>query len=289
MFETLSRSWEYAKMSYGLAWRNKQLLIFPIISGIAAILVTASFFVPLHRMGALTAWAEAADQSQGGQVPISAWITLFCYYVASYFVIVFFNSALVSCAMRAMQGQPVRIKDGLAMAAKRWHAILCWAIVSAVVGVILRLLESHKKIGRLVAALLGTAWTAMTFFVVPIIVIDNRGPFRAIGDSVKTLKSTWGTALVGNFSLGFISFLIFLPVLLLAGLLIWVAINTGAMFVTVMSIAGAIALIVFVASLGAAADMVFKALLFSYATGKELPEQVQAEEFSYAFRPAEKR
>jgi hypothetical protein len=284
MFDTLSRSWDYAKMSYGVAWRNKRLLILPIISAIVAIAVSASFFVPLQQSGTLGEWAEAAGQSDGENVPIAAWITLFCYYVVSYFVIVFFNSALVTCAMRAMNGEPVRIRDGLAMAGKRWHAILCWAIVSAVVGVVLRALESHKKIGRFVAALLGTAWTAMTFFVVPIIVLDNAGPFAAIRESVSVLKREWGTALVGNFSLGFISILIFLPVWLLAGLLVWVALTTGTMAVTVLAIAMAICLVVFAASLAAAADMIFKAVLYSYATNKDLPPAVQSAELANAFR-----
>lgn len=32
MFETFSRSWQFATTSYLMLWRNKSLLIFPILS-----------------------------------------------------------------------------------------------------------------------------------------------------------------------------------------------------------------------------------------------------------------
>lgn len=283
MFQTFARSWEYAKISYALTWQNKSLLIFPLVSGIAALLVLASFAVPLHQTGTLQAWAETASQSEAEKIPVAAWITLFAYYVANYFVIVFFNSALISCAMRAMQGQPVAVGEGLSMAAKRWHAILCWAVVSAIVGIILRALESNKKIGRIIVSLLGTAWTAMTFFVVPVIVIEGRGPFAAIGESLSTLKDNWGTALIGNFSLGFINFLILIPVFLVSGALVFFGIRTEVLFLTIVSMATAAVLILFFTLLSAAASTVFKAVLFSYATGKELPDQINSCDLSQAF------
>ncbi len=285
MWDTFSRSWEYAKLSYSLVWRHKSLMIFPVLSTIAALLVSASFLLPLWQSGAGEGWIDAFGQ-QDERVPISAWITLFSFYLANYFVIVFFNSALVTCAMHAIRGERPYVGDGLKMAARRWHAILLWSIVSAVVGVVLRALESHDKIGRIVAAVLGTAWTALTYFVVPVIVVENAGPFKAIKSSVQTLRETWGKALVGNFSLGLISFLIFLPVIIVAGLLIYAGIVTASFMLTATAIAGGVLMLAIAASLGAAADVVFKTLLYQYATGKDLPANVSPRAFQNAFRPA---
>lgn len=286
MFDTFSRSWEYAKLSYSLVWRNKTMLILPVLSTIAALLVVASFFLPLQQSGTLETWANTVDES--GQVPVSAWVTLFSFYVASYFVIVFFNSALVTCAMRALNGEQPNISEGLKMAAKRWHAILLWAIVSAVIGVLLRMLESHKKIGRIVAMVLGTAWTALTFFVVPVIVVENAGPFQAIKGSVSTLRQTWGKALVGNFSLGLISFFLFLPVIIIAGILIYAGVMSGSMALAALAIAVGILIVALLASLGAAADVVFKTLLYQYASGRQLPPNIPPQTFSDAFKAAER-
>lgn len=273
MFSTLTRSWRYAVTSYGMVWSNKRLLLFPIVSGIAALLVLASFAFPLHQT------FISPEGSESETVPVAFWIVLFCYYVVSYFVIVFFNSALVVCAMRAIQNQPVSVGEGLAEAGKRWHAILGWAMVSAVVGVVLNMLESNEKIGRFVAALLGTAWTALTFFVVPVIVLERSGPMAAIKRSGSTLKETWGTALTGNFSLGLIAFLLFLPVAVVAGIILWAGFSMGSPAGMALGIGGAGILVIGYACLSSAASTVFKALLFTYATGKSLPARVTASGF----------
>ncbi len=286
MFETFKRSWRFAGASYGLVWRNKRLLIFPLLSGIAAILVLGSFLAPLHYTNALSVWAETAGATEDEALPLAAWVTLFAYYLVNYFVIVFFNAALVVCAIRSMQGQPVSLREGLAVAASRWVAILGWAVVSAFVGVILRTLESNKKVGRLIVALLGTAWTAMTFFVVPVIVIDNRAPLRAIRDSSAIIKKTWGTALTGNFSLGLVNFLSFIPLMIIASGLIWAGFAIGTLTAILLASSAVVILLLFAACLSAAAGMVFKAILHCYATGKGLPEHINGRDLANAFRAA---
>lgn len=287
MFANFSLSWQFAKMSYKVAWQEKRLLIFPLISGVATLLVLLSFLGPLYQTGTLEEWSAVVTGSEDDHLPAAAWITLFGYYLVNYFVIVFFNSALVVCAMRAMQGEKVSVGDGLATAGRRIHAILSWAFVSALIGVTLRALESNKRIGRFVVAILGTAWTAMTFFVVPVIVLENLGPFKAISESVNTLKRTWGKALVGNFSLGIINLLIFLLVALVAGALVWLGYMAGTQVTIYLAFTVAVIMFLLVASLSAAAGMVFKSMLYAYATGKQLPAMIEPDTFANAFHPAE--
>src|SRR5206468_674804 len=93
--------------------------------------------------------------------------------------------------------------------------ILAWALVSATVGVLLRAIESNRQVGRFVSMILGTAWTIITYFVVPVLVVEKTGPFKAVGRSIELLKKTWGEALIGNFGLGFFEFLVVLPGILI--------------------------------------------------------------------------
>src|SRR4029077_13330612 len=96
--------------------------------------------------------------------------------------------------------------------AARLPVIAGWALVSATVGLILRIIEDRSaRIGQIVAALLGMAWTVVSFLVVPILVIENKGPIAALKDSTALLKKTWGEQLVSNFSFGMIFFLLALP------------------------------------------------------------------------------
>ena len=291
--EKIGRSWEFAKMSYGIVWDHKRLLVFPILSGAAAILVTASFLLPLWGTGTLEQWASSAapgSQAASGaagdedQVPIIAWVTLFLFYFCNYFVIVFFNSALTASAMQVMKGEPPRLGYGLSVAASRLPQIFAWAGLSAVVGVVLRAIESNEKVGRFVSAILGTAWTAITYFVVPTLVVDGVGPIEAIKKSLRTLKGTWGEALIGNFSMGFLSLIVMLPVLLVGGLLIFLAFGTGSTVLIAAAVAVTVVLAGFVIAGNAAADVIFQAVLFHYATGQTLPDRVDRHQLDLAFR-----
>lgn len=291
--QKISNSWEFAKLSYGIIWDHKKLVIFPILSGAAAILVTASFVLPLWGTGTLEQWASATSSSSSGSgsaanggedVPIAAWITLFLFYFCNYFVIVFFNAALTASVIEVMKGQPPRLGYGLSIAAARLPQIVGWAALSAVVGVVLKALESNEKVGRYVSAILGTAWTAMTYFVVPTLVVDRSGPIDAIKKSLRTLKSTWGEALIGNFSMGFLSFLVMLPILLLGGLLIFFAVGTGSDVALAAAIAITVVVAGFAIAANAAADVIFQTILFHHATGRTLPDRVDPLELEQAFR-----
>ena len=59
-FGQIKRSWTFAKISYGIIWDFKQLLIFPVCSGIAAFLILLSFATPF----ALSALGEAKVSQQ---------------------------------------------------------------------------------------------------------------------------------------------------------------------------------------------------------------------------------
>lgn len=288
MFATLGRSWQFAKISYGILWDHKQLIIFPIISGTAALLVLASFILPLWGTGTMEQWMQMFESD----APIPAgdkalmWSLLFAFYFCSYFVIVFFNCALTACAMKVVSGEAPTVGYGMSMAAKRLPQILAWAFISAIIGVLLRMIESmNEKVGAIVAAILGCAWGALTYFVVPVLVMDGVGPVMAIKLSAGTLKSTWGEALVGRFSLGMLSFLIMLPVLLVCGVLGSMAFASGnaagiALAITIIAV-----LIIVASAATSAADIIFKTILYNHATGRSIPANVNAETFQEAFAP----
>lgn len=286
MFASMSRSWEFAKMSYAMIRCHKRLLFFPLISTFAAALVTLSFVLPLWMTGQLEAWAAAMDGNGEAQDWVM-YLLAFLFYFCNYFVVVFFNTGLLACVMRIGQGEKPRVADGLSFAMKRFPQIFAWAFVSAIVGVLLRALEQNKKAGRFVSAILGSAWTALTFFVVPVITMEGLGPVQAFKRSTRILREQWGTALVGNFSLGIMSFLLMIPVLLLSALLIFLGLSSGSVAASVAMIGLAVILVLIAMATSSAADMIFKSFLYTYATGKRLPDEVDSKHFSLAFRPAD--
>ena len=286
MWDTLRRSWEFTKISYRIVWEHKALVIFPLLSTIAAIIVTASFLLPLWNSGQLEQWMHAADEGGAGEGGMGMVVTAFLFYFCNYFVIIFFNSGLTACAMQVLRGQDPTIGDGFSMAAKRIHQIFGWALVSATVGVLLRIIENaHERAGQIIAAILGTAWTAMTYFVVPVIVMEGAGPVEAFKRSLRTLRATWGTALVGHFSLGLIGFLVMLPFILVAVVLFVMASASGSTASVVLAVVLGGLVIAVGAAVTGAADVIFKAVLYEYATGRSLPSDIDTAEFRSAFAP----
>lgn len=289
MFSTLSRSWEFTKISYSILWQHKSLVAFPIVSGAASLLVLASFIVPLWMSGFLESAAEGASSEDGQTLSqsqeILGWVLTFAFYFCSYFVIVFFNTGLIACAMRVLEGEEPSIGYGMHVAMQRLPQIAGWALLSAAIGTILRMIENaNEKAGAFIAAILGSAWTALTYFVVPVIVIEGKGPIGAFKSSVGVLKDNWGTALVGNFSLGFVGFLVMLPVILIGGVATFAAFSSGSTGLGIGVGTIVVMLVLLAAAFTSAADVVFKAVLYNFATGRATPEAIEPATMREAFR-----
>ncbi len=197
----MGASWQVLK-------KDKEILVFPLISGICCLIVIASFAFP---MIAADSW-HLPEKDATPQQQVVYYAILFVFYFCNYFVIVFFNSAIVACATIRLRGGDPTIGDGFRMAIARLPLILGWALVSATVGLVLRIIEDKSKtIGRLVAGLLGMAWSVVSFLVIPILVIEKQSPIAALKESTSLLKKTWGEQVIGNFNFGFIFLLLNIP------------------------------------------------------------------------------
>jgi hypothetical protein len=111
------------------------------------------------------------------------------------------------------------------------------------------------------------AWTVASFLVVPILVIDNKGPFAALKDSTVLLKKTWGEQLVSNFSFGTIFTLLMLPGI---GLIIFGAYLGGAALIVCVAIA--VVYWIALALVQSALQSIFQAALYLYARDGHVPE-----------------
>lgn len=227
MQRTMTSSWELFKQSWAVLRADSHLILFPILSTISCLLVLASFAVPAAL---LIPWAELGE-GDAEQFTKSAWwyLGLFGFYLVNFFIITFFNSALVACASNRFAGQDSSARAGLAVAVSRLPQILAWSILSATVGVILRTIaERTGFIGSIIIRLVGMAWSIATYFVVPILVIEGTGPIESVKRSIAVLRKNWGESLTLHLGMGLIGFLMalacFLP--LAAGIAVSVTIQS---------------------------------------------------------------
>ncbi len=199
------------------------------------------------------------------------------FYVINYFVIVFFNSALIACAAIRLSGGEPTINDGFKAAFSRIGAILEWSIICAIVGVILQVIEDKSRwVGKIITSLLGMAWTVVSFLVVPMLVIDGESPISALKKSTILLKKTWGEQLIGNFGFGIAFFLFFIPSILILVL--------GFMTQSILLIAAGIIYIVVLSLVQSALTSIYRTAVYFYARDGQAPRGFDVDLLSTAIR-----
>lgn len=243
MFGRIGNSWALLKASIAVLRADKELIVFPIVSTIAVVLVTASFAVPMLFAGFVDTLIE-------GDTQILGFIVGFAFYVVQYFVIIFANSALVGAALIRLRGGDPTVGDGIRIAFQHIGVILAYALISATVGQILRTIsERGKTVGRIISSIGGMAWNLATYLVVPVLVTEDVGPLEAVKRSANHLKRTWGEQIAGNFGLGAIFGLAVLLIFLVAIPVFYLAITsesialivaTGVLFVLALVLLGLI-------------------------------------------------
>ena len=274
MFEKFSRSWELVKASAGVLRSDKELMLFPLISGAATLVVMATFLIPVFAL-------RIFEQGIG----VGGAVLGFLFYFCQYSVIIFFNCALVGAAMIRLDGGDPTLRDGFDAARSRLPSILGYAAIAATVGVFLQALKSkdNNLVVRLVGSGLGVAWTLATFLVVPVLVSRDIGPVDALKESVGLLKRTWGENAIGNVGIGAAFGLITFLFLLVGAGLTFVAYQASlalAVGVGVIFLLGMLLLGIYQAALSG----VYSAALYRYAVSHEVPAAFRGAMLEDAFR-----
>jgi hypothetical protein len=259
MFERFSRSWKLVKASAAVLGANKRLMVFPILSGLCTALVAASFIVPAIQSGMLSHF----DRSH---TPPGVPLLAFAFYLVQYFVIIFFNSALIGAASIYLDGGTPTLGDGFRVALSRLPSILGYAVISATVGMVLRAIQERAGfIGRWIAGLFGVAWTLATFLVVPVLVDKQIGPFDAVKESVQLLKRTWGENLIGNVGIGVAFGLLTMLTIVIFMALFIAAVSTHSTAAIVFAGAIGVMMILILAVVQSALHGIYAAAVYRYA------------------------
>lgn len=285
MFDHFSNSWALATSSWRILREEKKFILFPIFSGIGCLAVSLSFIVPLFLA---RPWHQFVGVKGPGDVPPWVYAVAFAFYFCNYFVVIFCNAALVSCALLKFHGETPSISAGFEAAVSRLPQILAWALVSATVGLLLKAIEgANDKVGKLISAVLGTAWSIMTFFVVPVLVVEKTGPVEAVKRSVQILKKTWGEALVGRTGIGLFLLVGWLPAALLLGL--GVALFHANVTAALACFALFLAYGLVWSAVGSAVGVIFQTALYQYAAYDEVPPGFEPDAIRSAFRAKKAR
>jgi len=197
-FGNISNTIQLMKSCVKILKKDRELILFPIM---AAIFVIALLGI-IYTTGSINLSAD--NEEEMSILPIA--ILIF----GANFIIVFFNSALISAALERLRGGDPNISSGLSHALKHVHHIFFWSIIVTIMGLIFAAIKANGRnrggvggiMTQIFASFLEAGWAMMTFFVVPIIVSENIGPMSAIKRSSSLFKQTWGNQVAANFGFG---------------------------------------------------------------------------------------
>ena len=278
-----SRSWELVKESFAVLRSDKQLMLFPVLSAIACLITTAMIaaggvfaVLPSIKAAMLTGQHWQPTNSS------SYMLVIFAIYVANYFVMVFFNVALVGVANSRLMGGSWTFRDGIALAWARKGTILLWAVFAATVGMILRMIEERLGlIGKIIMRIIGVAWALACYFVVPVLAFEDLTPFAAVKRSARLFRDTWGERVAGGFSIGLVFFVLMLP-----GFGVWIAMSVAfGVKGMLIGIALLVLYMIVLSVVSSAVQGIFNAALYRYACFKQVPAAFTPQLITGAWTP----
>ncbi|MDE0615734.1 MAG: hypothetical protein F4124_11320 [Acidimicrobiia bacterium] len=256
------RTMDTAKASWAVLQHDRELAVLPILGALASIAVVLAVGLPI--------WLSTDGIDDGGSSAGSdpmLWIGGIIILFAVTVITVFFNAAVVSGARERFSGGDPTISSAIKGAFSRFHVIVPWAILALTVGMIIRLIQSSDNIvARILGSLLSMAWGVLTFLVVPILVVEQTGPFQSLSRSGELLRHTWGENLIAQVGFGIIGFVAAIPGIIIIALGASAG-SVGALVAIVIGF-GWIALVAVVVSTLTA---IFQMALYLYATTGQVP------------------
>jgi hypothetical protein len=253
---------------------DKELLLVPIFSAIMSSVLIGLLTLILVTLS--SSYDNLFDPSVGVGYP--EYIYIFAVYVVSAFSLAIAQATIVHIVYVRAHGGNATLGSGIARAFSNWGPLLVWALITSTVGIILRFISDRSALlGRIIAALLGAAWAILTFFVVPILILEKKTPVKAVSASATLFKKTWGETLVSNVTLGLAFVVAHLLVLgSFVGLLIYGAAINNAL-VLIAAIVGVLLWLVISTLVNAALQGILKTLLYIYAAEDVVPDNFNRE------------
>ena len=272
MFQSISRSWKLYKLCWGVLIHDKELLLFPAFSFVSLLLIAGTIF----GSGMFQRVSESIFA-----VRLMDLVLILILYFVNYFIIIYFNAAIIGAARIRLNGGDPTLSDGFNAATRNLIHIISWAFISAIVNVIFYALEkavrgeSNKRSGvsaivlGMLASVARIGWSIITYLVIPIMVVEGVGPVEAIKRSAQMIKNTWGEQLISRVGFDLIAMIIGLPIVVL---MIVIGKGVPGTLGTSMVVAIGVLGLGSLTLITSAMKGIYAAALYEYANSGSVPE-----------------
>jgi len=254
-------SWQILMQNKGLAW-------FPVFSAVAsllALIILGLLFFFIIMSGDINALTNISARS----TDIITYAALLVYYVVMFFITNYFMAGIYIVVQGRFNGQNLSVADGINGANQNIKKIFIWSLVSATVGVVLRIISDKSKwLGKLVAWLFGAAWALLTYFSLPALIIGQRSVGASFKESAALIRKTWGETIIINFSVGLFFTFIVLGIMIIC-FVIFMLVPVFEMFV--LAAALFVVSMIGISILSSTLSSIFKLALYQFALTGNVP------------------
>jgi len=280
---------ELSKQSWGALRQNRQLIVFPILSMFMMTIVSIPFMIPVA--GLVQSILDTGEVTQAHVWPGIG--LLFLYYLIASIVVIFSNAALIGANKRLLEGKGATIGDGLQIAFSHFGTIVKYALITATVGVVVRLIirfgdKSDNVVVAILSLVVGgalaAAWGLAVFFAIPVMVFEDLNVRDSLKRSVEIFKQTWGEGFTGDVVIGGLSCLVYLAIFLVGGGLVVVGVMNGMIALIIFGVLVIILGITVVDLLYGAVNGIFQTSLYNYALTGDAGPFIDTEMAKAAFR-----
>lgn len=262
-FDDLGKGWRLGSAVSKIVYSDKKLLVYPLM---ASLIVTVLVFIVFAGFAV----------GSGSNSELSAILLLIAIYVIAGTVTFYFDIAMLIEFRGDSNNKSVGIRSALKGALEYIPYVTAWAIVYAIILVVLDYVESLVRryggagAGFIFDIFAGLAVGTATLFVIPAIFEEKVGPFDAIKESVDIVKKRFGQTF-GGFA--FIE--IYTTIISIAGVFIIVFAlvflwNAGLLGLAVFILGIVVAS--FATILNITFRTIFSLIIYDYVNGKPLPQ-----------------
>ena len=247
--------------SWGLLKENKYFLWFPIMGLLLSIL-------PLVILGGGALALAALEMN------VWAIVVGFIGLILINFAFTISGAAMVAAVDEELSGRDSTLGYGFGKAFRRLGPLLVWSVIRAVVSALLGLLRGNgggaaAVAGNVLAAIGAAAWSIVTFFVTPYIMLKGLSAVPAVKASVHMVREKWGTQVTGGVRIGLRLLVITLPAIALIVGGFYLLTGSGAsVSLGLVLLAVGFVLIMISALLSSALQAIFSVALFHFTTGE---------------------
>ncbi len=214
----VKRGWVMGLITYEFIMENKKVLFFTILSTtllclsvlslFAVIAARTHFFMNLHP----EFFGHPLVQELQTTLPQS-FLALALLLISVNFFKLILDAGLSFYVSALLEKKEVGIATAFLHGLSKTFILLQWSFINFSVGVLLNNLKNQKNslvriFASLISELLHLAWAMLTFFVIPLIALEDKGILETIKLSGQTMQKTFGQNIGATFALQTANFLL---------------------------------------------------------------------------------